>query len=557
MTLDKSPSGLPIEPELDDTVEEIDESLYEAPSLPSRTPRVPDSKERDKSSSVSAGIGEEVARLKAVSAETSIELEAQRRDINRVSAAARRMEEDIGQIKELMQKIRPEAVSRSTSTGISRREGVEYPVEELELLTANITSIGAKANEIEGLKLEFEMMKRRIKRMEDAQIATQSTSTLAAFPQQVPGTTPDARITRLLGEFSQRKRTQSLPHSDQSEKSNADQPGLRPSENGRADRSHSESRSSEDLGTQYERPRSSTLDEPISSNERSETDADQVSELGQDGPEDRTEDQNVKRTGSALFVTPAKRHAPKATEQFFSYDVPIIDNSQDDDYTPHSRATVGRGASASPRVRGGRLRGRGRGGRPRTSLSLRQYGTPEWEKPDWADPSSNKEKSTGSETVNRRAGGVSRRGTGGGSYSEPRRAQAQANTDRTPSPQENTEVFRLTPRSTGEGNATIRPRDQRQRDSEGYLLTAKGTRDGRSKFWKDVGQGLKPNPNPKVSEDKKDANAGRHAKIMQQIFPDGVEEGKRRSNLAQQLFSKEKGSNGIEGEMDVEEEEET
>ena len=44
---------------------------------------------------------------------------------------------------------------------------------------------------------------------------------------------------------------------------------------------------------------------------------------------------------------------------------------------------------------------------------------------------------------------------------------------------------------------------------------------------------------------------------MQQIFPDGVEEGKRRSNLAQQLFSKEKGSNGIEGEMDVEEEEET
>jgi len=605
MTLDKSPSGSAIEPQFEDTEDEFEKGRHEPSPLPSRTKKVRATNETDGDWSLSADLGEDVTRLKAVSAETSVELEAQRRDIDRVSAVVRRLERDISQMKDIVETIRSEAITRSTDSALPRREGMGYPVEELELLTANITSLGSKVNGMEGLKLEFEMMKRRIRRMEDANNATQSTSTLAAFPQPSLQSTPVARITRPTEESSQRKRTESIPRLEEYDESNVDPPKSVTPEDGPANRNFSASRSSEGLSDQQERPRSSTLDKliwdksipryeeynesnvdppksatpedvpadgnfsasrsseglrdnqerprsstldkPIWDKQQLDLDDDKASGSGHGGSEAQGENQKLKHTVSPIFVTPAKRRATKGAEQFFSYDVPIIDNSQDDDYKPHSRSTAVRGASNSPRARKG-SRGRGRGGRSRTGLT-RQYGTPEWEKPDWVDGSSEHQKDTGSTSASKRGGGVSRRGTGGGSYSEPRRAPAQDSMDRT-SPQEDPEVYRLTPRSTGGGGSKSRPREQRQRDSEGYLLTAKGTRDGRSQFWKDVGAGLKPNPN--VSEDKRAANPSRHAKIMQQIFPDGVEEGKRRSNLAQQLFSRDKSSNGANGELDTE-----
>lgn len=606
MTLDKSASGSAIEPQFEDTEDEFEKGLHEPSPLPSRTKKVRDSNVTDGDSSLSADLGEDVTRLKAVSAETSVELEAQRRDIDRVSAVVRQLERDISQMKDIVENIRSEATTRSTDFALPRPEGMGYPAEELELLTANITSLGAKVNGMEGLKLEFEMMKRRIRRMEDANNATQSTSTLAAFPQQSLQSTPVARITRPPEESSQRKRTESIPRYEEYDESTTNPPKSATLEDGPADRNISASRSSEGLRDDQERPRSATLDKPIwdksipryeecnesnvdppksatpedvpadgnssasrpseglrdnqewprSSafdkpiwdNQQLDLDDDKGSGSGHGGSEAQGENQKLKHTVSPIFVTPAKRRATKGAEQFFSYDVPIIDNSQDDDYKPHSRSTAVRGASNSPRGRRG-SRGRGRGGRSRTGLNTRQYGTPEWEKPDWVDGSSEHQKDTGSTSASKRGGGVSRRGTGGGSYSEPRRAPAQDSMDRVSS-QEDTEVYRLTPRSAGGGGSKSRPREQRQRDSEGYLLTAKGTRDGRSQFWKDVGAGLKPNPN--MSEEKKAANPSRHAKIMQQIFPDGVEEGKRRSNLAQQLFSRDKSSNGANGELDME-----
>lgn len=382
MTLDKSPSGLAIEPQVEDTHDGFGEDLHEASPLHSWTARVRDSKETDEISSSSPGLGEEVPQRKAVSAKTSVELEAQRRDIDRISAAVKRMERDIRQMKDQVKEIRSEAMTRSTNSGVSRREGIEYPVDELEILTANITSIGAKVNGIEGLKLEFEMMKRRIKRMEDANNATQSTATLAAFPQQNPRATPVARVTNPPEERSGRKRTESMLHHEYDESSY--QPGTGTLEDGSVDGSLSASRSSEGLENNQKRPGSSTMDKPISTSGQSESGSDQALGLGQGGSEDPREDQNVKPTVSSPFVSPAKRHAPKATEHFFSYDVPIIDNSQDDDYRPGSRSTIVRGASGSPKARG-RTRGRGRGGRPRTSLNTKRFGTPEWEKPDWVD----------------------------------------------------------------------------------------------------------------------------------------------------------------------------
>lgn len=605
MTLDKSPSGSAIEPQFEDMEDEFEKGLHEPSPLPSRTKTVRDSNVTDRASSLSADLGEDVTRLKAVSAETSVELEAQRRDIDRVSAVVRRLERDISQMKDIVENIRSETTTRSTNFALPRPEGLGYPAEELELLTANITSLGAKVNGIEGLKLEFEMMKRRIRRMEDAN-ATQSTSTLAAFPQQSLQSTPVARITRPPQESSQRKRTESIPRYEEYDESdtnppksatpvdgpadrnisasrsiedlrddqerprspildkpiwdksiprhekynesNVDPPKSATPEDVPADGNSSASRSSEGLGDNQERPRSSSLDKPMGGNGQLDIDGDKASGSGHGDSEVQGENQTLKHTVSPIFVTPAKRRATKGAEQFFSYDVPIIDNSQDDDYKPRSRSTAVRGASNSPRVRRG-SRGRGRGGRSRTGLNTRQYGTPEWEKPDWVDGSSEHQRDTGSTSASKRGGGVSRRGTGGGSYSEPRRAPAQDSMDQVSS-QEDTEVYRLTPRSAGGGGSKSRPREQRQRDSEGYLLTAKGTRDGRSQFWKDVGSGLKPNPN--MSEEKKAANPSRHAKIMQQIFPDGVEEGKRRSNLAQQLFSRDKSSNGANGELDME-----
>ena len=559
MTLDRSAEGTAIKPQLERS-EDGDELL----PRPSRTTIVNGSEHE--TTSVSRELLAEVAQVnKAFAADISDELDAQRKDIDRVALAIENIQKEVTQLKEIMESIRSEANARPASSSFSRRVVDHYPVDELDLLTANITSIGAKANEVEGLKLELEMMKRRIKRMEDANTATQSTSTVAGFPPEVPRSTQSSRVTGTPVGHSQQSRTeQALLDGDEAVDRESNKLGTPLAQHGPTDQEVIASRSSEDLRDNRKRPRSSTMEEATQDEEQG---AFSESDRSASTSESRASD--MRKNKVQTVKKGSKRPASKPTKPYFSYEVVTIDNSQDADYKPRVRPAATSASRGSPRVRG-----RGRGGRPRKSRNSLQIGTPEWEKPDWIidQPMPNNKTADGAASTKRSAG-VSRRGTGGGSFSEPRRAARGQDTSSDPvgprAPHKSSHPYPTPNGGHQADKSTPQPRGHRYRDDEGYLLTAKGTRDGRSKFWKDVFAGLRPNPKSHLnlnrsevgnSKDKVASGAGgggggsgsesRHARIMQQIFPDGVEEGRRRSDLAGRVFATDRdrvGNDGVDG----------
>jgi len=555
MTFDKSPSGKALVPRIESGEDEPIEGQNRSFPLQSRM-TIEDAKQLDKDSPLSADVGGRIARSKAVSGETSDALDAQRKDIDHISAAVEGIVKDVNHMKGLMESMRSEMYSRPAASTLSLQDGAVYPVDELELLTANITSIGAKANEVEGLKLELEMMKRRIKRMEDPNGATQSTSTLAAQSQETPRLLRMARMTGPLARRSSQKPAEKASMSrDHALEADAYQFGTMKAEDELGDRGGSVSTSHEGLNDNHKRPRSSTLEDAVPDSQLDRLGGRDASTREHEKSPVKANARDIGHTAAPPVTTPTKRHASKPTEPYFSYDVMAIDNPDDDDYTPGSRSTAGRGTRGSPRGRArGRSVGRGRGGRPRESLPSDRLGTPEWEKSDWTDGDSNNGDRPVVTASRRRSGEVSRRGTGGGSLSEPRRAQRQDSSDSKERPRD-AEGYLLTPNGKRNGRSTVQPRDQRPRDAEGYLLTAKGKRDGRSKFWTDVGAGLIPNPNDR--DQSEPGSTSRHANIMQQIFPNGVEEGRRRSNLAQQLFPHDEVRDRVEGEAQSGETEKT
>ncbi|KAI9875667.1 MAG: hypothetical protein M1830_008133 [Pleopsidium flavum] len=531
MTFDKSPTGKPIVPHIEGIEDQAIMGQNASSPLQSQTV-VEDSEQLDEDFPLPADVGGSIARLKALSGDAVDALDAQRKDIGRVSAAVESIVKDMNHMKGLMASMRSEMYARPAAS-LGRQDRAVYPVDELELLTANITSIGAKANEVEGLKLELEMMKRRIKRMEDANGAMQSTSTLAALSQETPRQSQMARMTGPLARRSLQKpvKKASLPR-DLARDADAYRLGTINAQDELGNRGGSASTSQEGLNDN-KRPRSSTLEDifPDSQQDRAGGGGASSSEHGKS--QVNSSDQNMADSAPPPVKTPTERHASKPTEPFFSYQVMDVDNPSDDDYRPGSRSTAGRGTSHSSRGRG-RGRGIGRGSKPRKSLTSDRFATPPWEKPDWTAEARTNGESTAVTTSSRRNGEVSRRGTGGGSFSEPRRAQRQDSSDSKELTRD-AEGYSLTPDGKRDGGSAARPRDERPRDAEGYLITAKGKRDGRSQFWADVGAGLRPHP--KARNQSEPGSTNRHANIMQQIFPNGTEEGRRKSNLAQQLFS--------------------
>ena len=125
---------------------------------------------------------------------STVELQQQRMDIDRLLDRFEGLQKDMDSMKTAIDEIK-----KATKTS-SRRSSSHAFAEELEILTENVSHVGNKANEVDGLKLELEMMKRRIKRVEEANAGTQSTHTItgltpssAAAPQTGRKSGPLAR----------------------------------------------------------------------------------------------------------------------------------------------------------------------------------------------------------------------------------------------------------------------------------------------------------------------------------------------------------------------------
>lgn len=121
-------------------------------------------------------------------------IDSQKKDIDRISDIVFRIEKDMRLCKNFMAEMRRETTAKSASServsrdidslhhGLEdlRREtrdaasarpvegnGIHFTVEDLDSLTENISSIRVKANEVDSLKLELQIVKTRLKRLED------------------------------------------------------------------------------------------------------------------------------------------------------------------------------------------------------------------------------------------------------------------------------------------------------------------------------------------------------------------------------------------------------
>lgn len=108
---------------------------------------------------------------------TALELQQQKMDIDFLMAKCEGFQKDMDSMKAAIDEI------KKTTQKSSWRSSSHIFAEELELLTENVSQVGRKANEMDGLKLDLEMMKRRIKRLEEVDAATQSTHTMTGLTQ--------------------------------------------------------------------------------------------------------------------------------------------------------------------------------------------------------------------------------------------------------------------------------------------------------------------------------------------------------------------------------------
>lgn len=91
---------------------------------------------------------------------TSI-IESQRRDVARISSAVDRLQQEMATVYALVQEVRAELRSRPAPPAHDRPDA-----NELDILTTQLENVATKANEVDNLKMQIEIMRRRLRRLE-------------------------------------------------------------------------------------------------------------------------------------------------------------------------------------------------------------------------------------------------------------------------------------------------------------------------------------------------------------------------------------------------------
>ncbi|KAF2718818.1 hypothetical protein K431DRAFT_197973, partial [Polychaeton citri CBS 116435] len=112
-----------------------------------------------------------IARLQTqVSYNTGL-AQSNRRDVERLDASMAKMNEELHRVYLVLDDMRAEMRTRplaaSTSQSAVGEQHSRFDPGDVELLAEQIQSVTNKANEIEGLKMQVELVKRRLRRIED------------------------------------------------------------------------------------------------------------------------------------------------------------------------------------------------------------------------------------------------------------------------------------------------------------------------------------------------------------------------------------------------------
>lgn len=395
---------------------------------------------------------------------------------------------------------------------------------ELDLLADSVSQINDRVNEVTALRLEVRMLKRRIQRLEDGSILTQSTHTITGLTQD---SVRNSRPSDLDRPVPSRPNSVAQAGPFVPETFNAP-PQPKPDETTEPPVKTSVGRDepvgSNDVEMTIESPGVERVDaaqRSIPLNIRSDAPSatpnpfiEKVPETQQPSSSYPTQSDTTmsmdyvppKRLGfltsnsssssSRMSSLPTespprprtppttryKRQQPSAGISLNNHEIIPGSDPEDEDYDPESVPSP-----KSPPLRGNlRTRGPGRSRRSAQGIALPP---PEWEQPGWGGATTSREPR--SPVTSTRGRGISRRGVGGrprGPASEPRPRRSLAHIERRVSESETRPTGRSSRHRIYDDHGNrLRANGlpdkrfmKRTRDEEGNLLTSKGTPDGRS-----------------------------------------------------------------------------
>lgn len=444
----------------------------------------------------------------------------ERNDINRLYTMLDDLQDEVTSMRKVLDiSTRPEPSSGDPNL----RATAEFE-EELDLLADTVSQINDRVDEIDTLKLEVSVLKRRLQRLEEDSISTQSTHTItgltqdAAQPLKVAKPngsgarqpSPVGHTAALVPELSNAPELPKTETAQESSTRTADtvpspciansMERVRESSVGREDEYASQAvpskaRSGISLKTlntsaDKQEPQQKTATKANQSRTvislrltsskmlalpsiNTSSSSSRISSLSVDSP-----------TFPKTPPTANLRCQPQSATSLNSHKIIPGSDPEDEDYDPRSlpkpRAAQSRGI---PRTRGSSRRRRSAPGIP---LSL-----PEWEQHGWPGAASKDPASAG--PMSARGRGLLRRGIGGrapGRAPEPRphRSPAGLEQEAPRSGEESSDAEGLSRhRRVDEHGNRLRANGlpdkrflKRSRDDEGILLTSKGTPDGRS-----------------------------------------------------------------------------
>ena len=128
----------------------------------------------------------DIRRLQAFAVHSLDRLDAQRKDIDRISSVDNSLQSEMSIFRDFMQETRDKTSLTTSAVGS----------EAAEILATNLSGIRRKANEVDELKMQLGMMKLRVKTLENETRTLKATTTTGPqpplTPRAAPSTTPDA-----------------------------------------------------------------------------------------------------------------------------------------------------------------------------------------------------------------------------------------------------------------------------------------------------------------------------------------------------------------------------
>ncbi|OJD30943.1 fe-s protein assembly co-chaperone protein [Diplodia corticola] len=131
-----------------------------------------------------------LSRLQTQVQYNTASLNTQRRDFEALTHAVGRLSEDMVRMESLVVTLRKEILARPIAPAAPAQPGSNIDEAMIETFASNLTSVANKVSEVDALKMQLEIVKRRVKIMEEAVATAGPPTSTAPPPSAVPYASP-------------------------------------------------------------------------------------------------------------------------------------------------------------------------------------------------------------------------------------------------------------------------------------------------------------------------------------------------------------------------------